>query len=79
MKLLEDELDMTAQRLTNIETELIRINEQINAMVDSLNTQIESIKETQRYLIKLARNQQEMTKRISTWPYIVVNNRDEEV
>lgn len=79
MKLLEDDLDMTAQRLTNIETELIRINEQINAMVDSLNTQIESIKETQRYLIKLARNQQELTKRISAWPYIVVNNRDEEV
>jgi len=48
-------------------------------MVDSLNTQIESIKETQRYLIKLARNQQELTKRISAWPYIVVNNRDEEV
>jgi peptidoglycan hydrolase CwlO-like protein len=79
MKLLEDELDMTSQRLTNIETELIHINEQINAMVESLNTQMESIKETQRYLIKLARNQQELTKRISAWPYIVVNNRDEEV
>lgn len=79
MKLLDDELNVTSQRLTNIETELISINEQINAMVESLNTQIESIKETQRYLIKLARNQQELTKRISAWPYIVVNNRDEEV
>ena len=79
MKLLDDELDMTGQRLTNIETELVRVNEQINAMVESLNTQIDSIKETQRYLIKLARNQQELTKRISAWPYIVVNNRDEEV
>ena len=79
MKLLDDELDMTSQRLTNIETELIHINEQINAMVESLNTQMESIKETQRYLIKLARNQQELTKRISAWPYFVVNNRDEEV
>ena len=79
MRLLDDELDMTGQRLTNIETELIRINEQINAMVENLNTQMESIKETQRYLIKLARNQQDLTKRISAWPYIVVNNRDEEV
>jgi hypothetical protein len=30
----------------------------------------ESLKDTQRYLVKLASNQMELNKRVSTWPYI---------
>ncbi len=37
----------------------------------------EQIKETQRYLIKLAHNQSEIAKRVSTWPFIAVDTRDE--
>jgi hypothetical protein len=55
------------------------VNEQINLLIEQCNKQTESIKETQRYLIKLAKNQQELTRRISSWPYIVVSNEDEEM
>ena len=47
------------------------IEEQISAFGESL-------KETQRFLIKLAYNQQELTKRIAQWPYIVVSQDKEE-
>jgi hypothetical protein len=32
----------------------------------------EQIRDTQRYLIKVAHNQAEIAKRISSWPYIPV-------
>lgn len=78
MTLLDTELDITTQKVNNLEIAIIQINEQITAMNESLDAIINSLKETQRYLIKLAHNQQDLTKRISGWPYIVVNNRDEE-
>ena len=34
------------------------------------------LKETQKYLIKLAHNQAELTKRISMWPYVPVPERE---
>ena len=38
----------------------------------------EQIKQTQTFLIKMAQNQAEITKRVSLWPYIAVpSNRGE--
>lgn len=79
MRLSDDDLDITAQKINHIENDINHLKEQINLVMDNLSDQMASLKETQRYLIKLAQNQQELTKRISTWPYIVVNNKDEEV
>jgi predicted nucleic acid-binding Zn-ribbon protein len=68
---LEESLDITNQKIINIEKDIAAVQDQISALTESL-------KETQRYLIKLAVNQQELTKRISQWPYIVVSKREED-
>ena len=73
MELLHQSLDLTAQKISNIEADILKINEQIGILHENLTVQIENMRDTQRYLIKLAQNQQELTKRISTWPYIEIN------
>ena len=43
------------------------------AITQNDNMQLsEQIRETQRYLIRLARNQSEITRRITKWPYIAI-------
>lgn len=68
---LEKNLDIDKQRIAVLEEEFYKQRELLLQTIDSL-------KETQRYLVKLAQNQAEVTKRISEWPYIVVQNRDYE-
>jgi uncharacterized coiled-coil protein SlyX len=64
-------LDLSEARITEIE-------KSICVMQDSMTELSEHIRETQRYLIKLAHHQSEITKRISAWPFIAVDsNRDE--
>jgi uncharacterized coiled-coil protein SlyX len=71
MKFTEEQLDLSEARITEIE-------KSICVMQDSMTELSEHIRETQRYLIKLAHHQSEITKRISAWPFIAVNsNRDE--
>ena len=71
MKFTEEQLDLSDARITEIE-------KSICVMQDSMTELSEHIRETQRYLIKLAHHQSEITKRISAWPFIAVDsNRDE--
>lgn len=71
MKFSEEQLDLTETRITEIE-------KTICILQDNLTQVSEHIRETQRYLIKLAHHQSEITKRISAWPFIAVDsNRDE--
>jgi uncharacterized coiled-coil protein SlyX len=71
MKFTEEQLDLSEARITEIE-------KSICMMQDSMTELSEHIRETQRYLIKLAHHQSEITKRISAWPFIAVDsNRDE--
>jgi uncharacterized coiled-coil protein SlyX len=71
MKFTEEQLDLSESRITEIE-------KSICIMQDSMTELSEHIRETQRYLIKLAHHQSEITKRISSWPFIAVDsNRDE--
>ena len=65
MQYSEEELDLTFQRLRHIEEELAFIKEALTSHADT-------IKESQKYLIQLAHNQSQLTKRISHWPYIPV-------
>lgn len=72
MQYLDEELDITTQKIQTLEKELLVTRE-------LLSNTIESLKETQRYLMKLAYNQSEITKKISYWPYIVVHsNKNDE-
>ena len=71
MKFTEEQLDLSEARITEIE-------KSICIMQDSMTELSEHIRETQRYLIKPAHHQSEITKRISAWPFIAVDsNRDE--
>jgi hypothetical protein len=72
MQYLDEELDITTQKIQTLEKELLITRE-------LLGNTIESLKETQRYLMKMAYNQAELTKKISHWPYIVVHsNKNDE-
>lgn len=70
MTSLEQDLDITNGRLIELEKDMIVIQE-------NLTTLFEQIKETQKYIIRLAHNQAHMTKRISSWPYIAVEKYDD--
>jgi len=71
MKFTEDQLDLSESRMMEIE-------KSICILQGNMTELSEHIRETQRYLIKLAHHQSEITKRISAWPFIAVSsNRDE--
>ena len=62
---LDEQLDLTRARITELEKNLTIVQENVMTIADQ-------IKETQVFLIKMAKNQAEMSKRISQWPYIAV-------
>jgi len=62
---LEEELETTNSKI-------IEIEKNICVLQDNVMEIAEQLKETQRYLMMLAKNQAEITKRISNWPYIPV-------
>lgn len=61
----EEQLDQTKARLVELEKNLL-------IMQGDIITMTEQIKETQYYIIKLVKNQADITKRLSSWPYIAV-------
>lgn len=65
MQYSEESLDVTMQKIVDLEKNLCIIQENITTLS-------EQIRETQRYLIKMAHNQSELAKRVSSWPYIPV-------
>lgn len=67
----EEQLDLTKSRITELEKNITLLQENLYTVADQL-------KETQRFLIKLAHSQSEIAKRVSSWPFIAVNQRDEE-
>ena len=66
MKSSVSELESLERRVKSAEVSL-------SEMQDMIYTISSEIKETQKFLIKLAHNQAELSKRVSQWPYIVVN------
>jgi cell division protein FtsB len=65
----EEQLDVTKARV-------IELEKNISILQDNVSTAIEQIKETQKFLVRLAHNQAEISKRVSAWPYIVVSEKD---
>lgn len=70
MEYFEELLDQSKQRIIELEKNLAIMHENIM-------TVSEQIKETQLFLIKLAKNQAEITKRVSQWPFISVPAKDD--
>lgn len=64
----EEQLDLTKSRILQLEKELAIHQE-------ALTTTVDQLKETQRFLIKLAQSQAEIAKRVSSWPFVAVNTR----
>lgn len=68
---LEQDLDVVSGRMAELEKIMTQIQE--NQMILS-----HQVKEAQMFIIKLAKNQSEITKRVSQWPYIAVPARGED-
>ena len=49
-----------------------KLEENITMLQEVISQQQETMLETQRYLIKLAHGQQELSKRVLSWPYVRV-------
>jgi hypothetical protein len=60
-------MDVDAAKLNALEEELSEVK-------DLLHLTIDSLKQTQIYLVRLAKNQADLTHRISKWPYIAVDS-----
>ena len=65
MDYFEEELDLTNSKIRNVE----QVISEMQAAIMDLATEL---KQTQQFLIKLAHNQAEITKRVTMWPYIAV-------
>lgn len=68
---IDEQLDVTNGRISQIEKDMATMHENILTLA-------EQIKETQMFLLKLAKNQSEITKRINQWPFIAVPLNGEE-
>jgi len=68
--LLEKEQTISDARIEKLEMEIAIMQEHITQMADVL-------KEVQKYVIALAKNQAEITKRVSGWPFIPVPMKED--
>lgn len=64
---LEQDLDVVSGRIAEIEKTL-------TVMEENMAIIAAQIKETQHFLIKLAKNQHDISKRVTQWPYIAVDS-----
>ena len=71
MTSLEEDLDLVQSRLVELEKNILMLNENTQHLADHM-------RETQKFLVKLAHNQAEISKRISQWPYIAVERKRED-
>ena len=60
-----------------IDARIIELERNICLLQENVSTVSDHLRETQRYLIKLAHTQSEMAKRLSTWPFIAVDTGGE--
>jgi septal ring factor EnvC (AmiA/AmiB activator) len=63
--------------MESLDAELVQSNKKIKKLEENIamlqeviSQQQETMLETQRYLIKLAHGQQELSKRVLSWPYV---------
>ena len=68
MQVTEENLDLTNNKIAQLEHDISVLN-------DNINTLHEQMKDIQKYIVKLAHNQSEVTKRVSSWPFIGVSEK----
>jgi hypothetical protein len=60
------------EELVDSKKKIKKLEENVAIMQELLMQQQNAITETQRYLIKVAHGQKELSKRILSWPYLKV-------
>lgn len=66
---------LEGSELNTLDQEKIRVLEKyVHELQESVVSLSESLRDTQRYLIRLAQNQAVTAKQVATWPYVVVND-----
>ena len=65
MDTLEHDIDILKQRITEQE----QVIDDVNSNIITLSYQI---KELQHFLVKMAKNQSDLAKNVSRWPYVVI-------
>lgn len=63
-----EEYDSLIAKMDNLEKEVIDIHERYLTVA-------ESIREMQKYMVKMAQNQAQIATQVSHWPYIVVEKK----
>jgi len=63
------------EELVDSNKKIKKLEENIAILQDILVQQQTAITETQRYLIKVAHGQKEITKRMLSWPYVKVQTK----
>ena len=63
-----EEFDVLQTKLETLEKEVIDIHERYLTVA-------ESIREMQKYMVKMAQNQARIATQVSDWPYIVVEKK----
>jgi hypothetical protein len=75
MQSLDDDLAESKNELDISRNRIKKLEEHITMMQELLSHQQESITETQRYLIKVAHGQKELSKRVLSWPFVKVQTK----
>jgi hypothetical protein len=63
------------EELVDSKKKIKKLEENVAIMQELLMQQQDAITETQRYLIKVAHGQKEISKRMLSWPYVKVQAR----
>ncbi len=60
-----EDLDFQKQKISLLEKEIVKLQ-------DELSLVVASVREVQKYLIRLAQNQALVSEQVASWPYIVI-------
>jgi uncharacterized coiled-coil protein SlyX len=65
-------LEEDSNKIVILENKISTLEEELDILHHMINQQQESILSTQQYLVKLAQSQNDLTKKISAWPFVKV-------
>jgi len=70
--------DYYDERLEQMENRLKTLEKALSVMQGNMSILSDQLKDTQTYLMRVAKNQSEIAKRITNWPYIAVPQSDQD-
>jgi septal ring factor EnvC (AmiA/AmiB activator) len=76
-KFLDFELETSRQRIKSLEESISLIQDQQGLIQEQITQLTLSLRDTQRYLIKLAQNYRQVSTRVAQWPYLNISNEDD--